>query len=164
MSAPPLVVLYAEDSEDDAFLMRRAFTKAKFPGSLVVATDGAEARRYLAGEGKYADRAQHPRPCLILLDIKMPHLNGLEVLAWIRGQAEWKDVPVLMLTSSSQEKDLTSAYGTGADSYLLKPTSLDTFRELVEDVMAICTAPERAPGRLKVRGSIPPAEPGAPAR
>lgn len=158
MTPESLVVLYAEDSDDDAFLMRRAFAKAKFPGSLVVVSHGLEATRYLAGEGPYSDRAQHPLPRLILLDIKMPHMSGLEVLQWIRRRDEFRDTPVLMLTSSSQEADITTAYASGADCYLVKPANLDTFRDLVEDILHLCSVPGRAVSPSQVRGcALPPA-------
>jgi CheY-like chemotaxis protein len=149
------VVLYAEDSDDDAFLMQRAFTKLKFSGSLVVVRDGAEAIDYLGGEGRYADRNQHPLPCLILLDIKMPQLGGIDVLKWVRERDSFRDVPVLMLTSSSQETDIRAAYGLGADCYLVKPANLNRFAELVEDVTAICSLTTRPAGGFRVRGAVP---------
>jgi len=156
MTAPasPSVILYAEDSEDDAFLMKRAFARVGFPGRLVVVPHGLEATRYLSGEGRYADRVAYPFPQLILLDIKMPHLNGLDVLHWLRSRNAFDDKPVLMLTSSSQESDVRAAYAAGADSYLVKPANLDLFRELVEDLALLCALKTRPLARFPLRGAI----------
>ena len=155
MNTPAAFVLYAEDSDDDAFLMKRAFTKMKFPGSLVVVPHGLEATTYLAGEGEYANRERHPLPRLILLAIKLPHLGGLQVLQWIRKRPEFQDTPVVMLTSSSQDTDVTTAYASGADGYLVKPASLDTFRALVEDLATVCSDSKRGRRRLPLRSSLP---------
>ncbi len=151
-----MVVLYAEDSEDDAFLMQRAFVKAKFPGRLVVVANGLEAVAYLAGDGRYIDRAVHPSPAFILLDIKMPHMTGLEVLQWIRARDRFGPTPVVVLTSSSQPLDIDAAYAHGADGYLVKPSNLDTFADLVSDLTAACGQPRPPQGELKVRGCVPP--------
>lgn len=83
MINPP--ILYAEDDENDALLANYAFEKAEIVNSLVVVPDGKAAIEYLAGTGKYANRTEYPLPCMVLLDIKMPHISGLEVLKWIRG-------------------------------------------------------------------------------
>ena len=120
------------------------------------AEPASSAINYLAGEGPYADRAAHPIPRLVLLDIKMPHLGGLDVLRWIRSRDSFRDMPVLMLTSSSQASDVATACAVGADSYLVKPSNLDAFRELVEDLVAICSDGERRRGALNVRGAIRP--------
>ncbi len=161
MTTPKIVVLYAEDSEDDAFLMRRAFTKAKFSGTLTVAANGLEALNYLGGTGEYANRKEHPLPSLIMLDVKMPHLSGFEVLRWIRARNEFSATPVVMLTSSSQPVDIATAYEDGADGYLVKPSSLDVFADFVADLIAACGHPRPAQGGLKVRGSarLPAATP-----
>jgi len=148
-----MVVLYAEDSDDDAFLMRRAFAKAKFSGTLTVVANGLEALSYLLGEGRYINRKKHPLPSLILLDVKMPHMNGLEVLRWIGERGAFRTTPVVMLTSSSQPLDIASAYENGADGYLIKPSSLDAFADLVADLIAACGQPRPAPGALTLRGS-----------
>lgn len=156
MSEQSAVVLYAEDSDDDAFLMKRAFAKLKFPGSLIVVPHGIGAMNYLIGEGGYANRVEYPLPQLILLDIKMPHMGGLDVLKWIRSSEKWDHTPVLMLTSSSQPTDVVTAYQNGADCYLVKPTNLDAFRELVEDLMTVSSSGRRTGDPLRVRGAVPP--------
>jgi two-component system response regulator len=155
MTGSQIVVLYAEDSDDDAFLMRRAFAQAKFPGRLVVVGNGLEALAYLVGEGRYANRAEHPLPAFILLDIKMPHMSGLEVLQWIRARNKFGPMPVVVLTSSSQPLDIAAAYAHGADGYLVKPSNLDIFADLVADLTAACGQPRPPQGNLKVRGCVP---------
>ena len=158
MNARSTVVLYAEDSEDDAFLMQRAFNKLNFPGTLVVVPNGLEAQRYLEGANNYADRQLHPLPKIILLDVKMPHLGGLDVLKWLRAQNEFQHVPVFMFSTSSQPADIVTAYQYGANSYLVKPSNLGDFSALVEDLAAVCgrdRTPDNAPPTIiKIRGAI----------
>lgn len=116
-------ILYAEDDENDVFLAELAFKRAEIHNPLVIVRDGQMAVNYLAGEGPHADRAGHPLPCLVLLDMKMPRLSGLEVLKWIRSQPKVCTLPVLMLTSSSQDADVNRAYIQGANGYLVKPST-----------------------------------------
>lgn len=116
-----LPVLYAEDDQNDIFFMQRAFEDAGIPNPLVAVTDGKAAVEYLSGSGKYTDREKHPLPCLIILDLKMPRMSGLDVLKWIRTQPALIDRPVIILTSSSGNTDIQSAYSQGANSYLVKP-------------------------------------------
>jgi CheY-like chemotaxis protein len=125
-------VLIAEDSDDDLYLMRRAFSRAALLNPIIAVRDGAEALAYLKGEGEFGDRNTHPLPVLILLDIKMPKTSGLEVLEWIRRQPSFKDIPVVILSASNQPKDLETARKFGADSYLVKPGSLDDLVALVK--------------------------------
>lgn len=138
-------VLYAEDDENDAFFMRRAFGKLKHPVPLRVVEDGQQAVDYLSGEGDYADRAAHPLPQVLLLDIKMPYLTGRDVLEWVRRQPQFATLPVVMLTSSAQEEDVAFCARTGANAYLLKPAQADKLTSLIESVLAAC-ADRRAAG------------------
>jgi len=115
MINPP--ILYAEDDENDAFLANRAFEKAEILNPLVVVSDGKAAIEYLAGTGQYANRTEYPLPCLILLDLKLPRVSGLEVLKWIRSQPSVCTLPVLMLTSSNQDGDVHRAYILGAKKF-----------------------------------------------
>lgn len=148
----PAPVLYAEDSEDDVFLLQRAFHQAKIAHPLVVVSNGKAVVQYLSATGPFADRAQHPFPRLVLLDIKMPHRTGLDVLCWIRQQPELRRLPVILLTSSSQDRDVTSAYSLGANGYIVKPCTAAGLAQLGEDLAQICAQPE-AEGAWVLRGN-----------
>lgn len=125
-------VLYAEDESSDIFFLERAFKLAGVPHSLKSVPDGQAAIDYLSAVDPFADADLHPIPCLILLDINMPKKSGLEVLAWIRKQPWLKDLPVLMLTSSSHADDMEKARQYGADDYLVKPSNPTKLVELVK--------------------------------
>src|SRR5215510_2270454 len=114
-------VLVADDEPTDVFLLQRAFAKARVTISLHVVRDGWTAIAYLKGEAPYSDRNAHPLPDLMLLDLKMPGLNGFEVLTWLRKQPGLKRLPVIVLTSSNLASDINRAYEMGANSYLVKP-------------------------------------------
>jgi len=115
-------ILLVEDREDDVFLVRRAFEKAYLLNPLQVVRNGEEAVAYLKGEGTYANRAGYPLPSLILLDLKLPGMDGFDVLRWIRQEPNFGSLPVIVLTSSEQIRDVNRAYQLGANSFLVKPT------------------------------------------
>jgi CheY-like chemotaxis protein len=121
-------ILLADDDENDVLLMRRAFNKAHITNPIHAVGDGEEAVAYLNGEGGFADRNQFPVPCLMLLDLKMPKKNGFEVLRWIRSHPALKRLPVVVLTSSKEVRDINLAYDLGANSYLVKPPD---FQDLI---------------------------------
>ena len=127
------VVLYVEDEENDAFLFQHAMAKAGHLGPIHVATDGQKAIDYLEGAGKFANRDEFPLPYLVLLDLKLLHVPGLEVLKWIR-QGGPLSIPVVILTSSENENDIAAAYELGANAYLVKPSDI---RQLAEIAKAI---------------------------
>jgi CheY-like chemotaxis protein len=128
------VILLAEDEDTDALLMLRAFRKACIVNPLLRVKDGDEAISYLAGEGIYADRNAYPLPVLLLLDLKMPRRNGFDVLTWIREQPNLQRIPVTVLTSSGENRDVEKAYGLGASSYLQKPSE---FLDLIEALKSL---------------------------
>ncbi len=117
------VFLLVEDNEDDVFFMQRAFHQAGVHNPLHVARDGEEAIEYLSGKNDFADRQQYPLPDIVFLDLKMPGLNGFEVLKWMRQQL--LNIPVAVLTSSPEEVDRKRAQDLGAACYLLKPPTKD---------------------------------------
>jgi CheY-like chemotaxis protein len=124
-------LLLVEDNEDDVFIFRRAYKQAKLNCPLQVAEDGEEASDYLLGQGRYADRAKHPLPALVFLDLKLPLKSGLEVLATIREQPQLANLCVVVLTSSAEERDVTRAHELGAQAYLVKPPSAATLAEVM---------------------------------
>jgi CheY-like chemotaxis protein len=126
----PLILL-AEDHPDDVFLMRLALQQAGLPNPLFVARDGQEALDYLAGEGPYADRKRYPFPTLLLLDLKMPRINGFEVLAWLQKRPEFDELPIVVLSNSDLEEDLRKTKELGADDYRVKPLETDNLVKML---------------------------------
>jgi two-component system, response regulator len=120
-------ILLVEDSDDDAELAVRAFYRAKITNPLVRARDGVEALDYLFGQGQYADRDVRDLPAVTLLDLKLPRVDGLEVLKAIRADERTKHLPVVILSSSNEDKDRLGAYDHFANSYVLKPVDYDQF-------------------------------------
>jgi CheY-like chemotaxis protein len=114
-------VLLAEDDENDVLLIKRSFQRSHVVNSIQVASDGDVAVAYLSGEGIYGDRAQFPFPVAMLLDLKLPRKSGLEVLGWAKRQPELKRLPIIILTSSREARDIKEAYDLGVNSYLIKP-------------------------------------------
>jgi CheY-like chemotaxis protein len=123
-------ILQVEDREEDVFLLRYAFKHACVENPIQVAADGQEAIDYLAGKEKFADRAQFPLPCLVLLDLQLPRVTGLEVLEWIRRQPALKTLVVIILSSSIHEGDVRRAYELGANAFLVKPSSTETLADM----------------------------------
>ena len=115
------VILLVEDRDDDVLLIRKAFERAGLDNPIQVVHDGEQAIEYLAGEGKFANRAEYPLPWLILLDLKMPRVDGFEVLAWVRQQPGLGSTIIVVLTSSDQIRDVNKAYQLGANSFMVKP-------------------------------------------
>lgn len=124
-------ILLVEDDPNDVLLIQRAFRRANLVNPLQVVQDGEAAVLYLGGQGSYADRDRYPLPILILLDLKLPRLSGLEVLEWLRQQPRLKRLPVVVLTSSRENVDVNRAYDLGANSYLVKPVAFDGLMEMV---------------------------------
>jgi DNA-binding response OmpR family regulator len=124
-------ILLVEDEENDVAFMKIAMTKAGIASGLQVAEDGEQAIAYLGGRGEFADRSRHPLPALVLLDLKLPQIMGMEVLKWIRSQPGLDMTVVIILTSSQQRSDIHMACSLGANSYLVKPSNPLHLVELV---------------------------------
>jgi len=121
------IILLVEDNPDDVELTLRALKKNNIANEVVVACDGAEALEYLTGTGKYAKRAIADLPEVVLLDLKLPKVGGLEVLRAMRADPRTQMLPVVILTSSTEERDIIASYQLGANSYIRKPIDFDQF-------------------------------------
>jgi CheY-like chemotaxis protein len=136
---PKPTILLVEDNEEDAFILQRALRLAKIECSLQFAEDGEAAIDYLAGNGKYADRTQHPIPVLMLLDLKLPYVNGFEVLAWLATQPEWQNLRTIVLTSSGEERDRERVEQFGVRSYFLKPPTSELTAAVAKVLETSCS-------------------------
>ncbi len=128
------IILLVEDNPDDEALTLRALKKNNILNEMIVARDGAEALDYLFGTGKYAGRDLSNMPQVILLDLKLPKVDGLEVLHRMRADKQTKLLPVVILTSSREERDLLNGYKLGANSYIRKPVNFDQFKDAVKQL------------------------------
>jgi CheY-like chemotaxis protein len=127
-------ILVADDDQNDVFFLRRAFQKSGVDHSVVHVSDGQEAIDYLRGDADYGDRARFPLPVLLLLDLKMPKVDGFDVLHWLKGRSELKELPVVVLSSSSREDDIERARSLGADDYRVKPADFEQLLVLAQDM------------------------------
>jgi len=127
-------ILLVEDNPEDVLLLREAFRRNGFQFPLLVVSNGEQAVSYLKGEGDYSDRTQFPVPSLILLDLKMPGMDGFQVLQWIRSHPEWRCLPVIVLTTSFYGPDVERAYELGANSFLTKPVEFDQYVASVRNI------------------------------
>jgi CheY-like chemotaxis protein len=125
-------ILLVEDSEDDLDMTLRALRKANMANHIQIARDGAEALDFIFCEGAHAARKIENMPKLILLDLKLPKVSGMEVLRRIKGDPRTKMIPVVMLTSSKEQKDVIESYGLGTNSYIVKPVDFESFAEAVQ--------------------------------
>ena len=144
-------ILLVEDTPDDAELTMMSLKRSGLLNEVVVAEDGLEALDYLFCEGRYAGRTSHDAPALILLDIKMPRLDGIEVLQRLRADERTKVLPVVMLTTSTEDTDLARAYEAGANAYVRKPVSLVEFQEAVRQLglfWILTNEPPKKPGEV----------------
>lgn len=130
----PVEILLAEDNIDDIEITKRAFKKAKLVNNLYVVRDGQEAIDFLYHEGEYTDKSKYPIPGLILLDINMPKLSGIDVLKKIKDDDSLKNIPVIMLTVSRRDEDVIKSYNFGCNSFLQKPVEFDVFVDLVSEI------------------------------
>lgn len=129
------VVLLVEDNPDDEALTRRAFRRSKLANDIHVTRDGVEALEYLHGRPEGASTGwTHPLPRLVLLDLKLPRVDGLEVLTAIRSTERTRLLPVVILTSSDEDRDLVESYELGANSYIRKPVGFEEFTRVIEEL------------------------------
>lgn len=134
MTTRQIEILLVEDNPDDVELTLHALRKEKLANNIHVARDGEEALEFLFCSGVHGDRSfEHP-PKLILLDLKLPKVDGMDVLKRLKADARTRTIPVVILTSSKEERDLVSGYNLGANSYIQKPVDFDQFREIVKTV------------------------------
>jgi CheY-like chemotaxis protein len=126
-------ILQVEDDPNDVFLLQHAMTAAGVANPIQVATDGQQAIDYLKGAGKFADREKYPLPCLVLLDLKLPHVMGLNVLKWIRLQPN-ATLVVVMLSASGEDADVAAAYRLGANAFLTKPSQAIKLEEMAKAI------------------------------
>lgn len=127
-------ILFVEDSADDAALTIRALIKSGFTNKLHHVMDGAEALDFMYYRGAYADRKKQANPKLILLDLKMPKVSGIQVLEKIKSDPEFSSIPVVMLTSSNEGPDIDKCYALGANSYIVKPVDSDNFFKTIKEI------------------------------
>ncbi len=125
-------ILLVEDDENDAMLLRMAFEKNSIANPVQWVKDGLEAVAYLNGDGIYAERTKYPFPEVLLVDLKMPRMSGLELLKWISEHPEFRIIPTIVMTSSRQELDIEHAYQLGANTYLTKPIAFDQLAQMVK--------------------------------
>jgi CheY-like chemotaxis protein len=131
-----VTVLHVDDDPNDTTLLQVACDKADVDFEIHNVGDGSQVIDYLAGAGKYADRTRYRLPGLVLLDLKMPRVEGWEVLKWIRGNSALRDLPVIVLSGSELQEDIRKAYAVGANSYLVKPPSFTSLINLVREIDA----------------------------
>lgn len=143
------VILLIEDNPDDEALTLRALKKNNILNEVVVARDGEEALGYLFGTGKFEGRDTSVQPQVILLDLQLPKLSGLEVLKRLRADKRTALQPVVVLTTSSEETDIMASYGNGANSYIRKPVDFNQFIEAVKQLGLYWLVLNEAPARYK---------------
>jgi CheY-like chemotaxis protein len=143
------LILYAEDDDNDVFLMQRAFKRIDLEHRLLALPDGSQAIDYLSASGAFQDREKNPLPSLALLDLSMPGKTGFEVLQWLRSNPPTEALPVLILTSSSQEADILRAYRLGANGYLVKPSGAEELLAIVKSIKDFWLTQNRLPASFK---------------
>lgn len=134
MNYENIEILFAEDSIDDARLTIRALTKSGFTNKLHHVKDGAEALDFMYCKGDYALRNIHDNPKLLLLDLKMPKVSGIQVLEKIKSDPAFKTIPIVILTSSQEDPDIAKCYALGANSYIVKPVDSDKFFTSIKEL------------------------------
>ena len=134
MNKDPFVILMAEDDEHDIVATKRAWKKHHIANPLYIVNDGEECLDFLHQRGKYSEPGAAPRPGIVMLDIKMPKMDGLAVLKQIREDDEMRHLPVIILTTSKAEEDRIRGYDLGVNAYIVKPVGFDSFSEAVNTI------------------------------
>ena len=127
-------ILLVEDNPDDIAICQRALKEAKILNKIYIVRDGKEALDYLKHEGQYKGTEASPKPGLILLDINLPKINGLDVLKSIKADSQLKNIPVVMLTVSKRDEDILKGYNRGCNSFIQKPVDFDKFVQIVKEI------------------------------
>ena len=127
----PLLILHVEDDENDAILFQKACERAGLPARIIRVEAADVAKMYLLGEGIYSDRVQYPLPQIVVLDLKMPRMDGFEFLKWVRSDERFAAIPVLVFTASISREDKSRAIAEGANSFFIKPASFDALVKMV---------------------------------
>ena len=146
MAPSACIVLVVEDDPNDRLLLTHAFRKSAPDVRLHLSKDSFDAEDYLLGREPYGDRAVHPLPQMILLDLKLPRRSGLDFLAWIKRQPALAEIPVIILSSSQESSDLDRAYELGAKSYLVKSVELKELVKIAEGIAAYASLLGRKDG------------------
>jgi CheY-like chemotaxis protein len=134
MDYPEPLILVVEDDVNDQNFIRRAFKLSGVVNRIATVNDGEEATAYLRGLGLYADRSLHPLPRLIITDVKMPRMGGIELLKWMNARDEFRLIPTIVLTSSNDEADITQAFVQGAKGYMIKPVQFGDLEKLIHAI------------------------------
>jgi CheY-like chemotaxis protein len=134
MTGQPLTILLVEDNPDHAELVMRNLEDFRVANRVIHVDDGQAALDYLYGQGQYADRRSYPMPDLMLLDLRLPKVDGLQVLKEVKENADLRSLPVVILTTSDAERDLATAYDSHANSFLTKPINFGDFSNLIRDL------------------------------
>ncbi len=141
-------ILIAEDDENDVIILERALREVGFRNPFHVCRDGSEVLAYFCGEGEFADRARFPFPRLLITDLKMPKVDGMQVLKWLYEHPECNLIPRIVLTASRQASDIQQAYKSGVNSYLVKPASYEQLTRMLKllfDYWEMCEKPQLPP-------------------
>ena len=138
-------ILLVEDSDEDAELTVRALKQRKLANDLFRVKDGAEALEFIFATGAYANRGDRPKPRVVLLDLKLPKVDGMEVLRQLKSDADLRTIPVVMLTSSREESDLVRSYKLGVNAYVVKPVDFSEFMDAVRQIGAFWAVVNEVP-------------------
>jgi len=140
-----LEILFIEDNLHEAELTIRSLNKHNLANKLKHIDDGAEALDFIFARGEYADRVNSPEPKLIILDLKLPKIDGLEILRQLKSEEKTKLIPIVVLTSSQEEKDIVESYRLGVNSYIVKPVNFETFGKAVAELGLYWVIPNHRP-------------------